>query len=131
MILRWADTLIEAGIECFQGTTGRPAVKPPPDPERKSPPIGPPKRDPKPEPINDPPLPPSPGNDPHQEPLPIGDPPDKSDQLIRMKLVTTGSDIEWLTDYSMSGVRVFFMKRNGQRVCIPIESGERSFLCRY
>lgn len=131
MILSWANTLIEADIECFQGATERSPVKPPPDPERKSPPIGPPKRDPKPEPINDPPMPPSPGTDPNQEPLPIGDPPDKSDQPIRTGLVTIGSCIEWPTDYSISGARVFLMKRNGHKVCIPIESGERSSLCRY
>lgn len=131
MIVRWADILIEADNDSFQGATEHPPVKPPIEPERKSPPIGPPKRDPKPEPINDPPMPPSPGTDPHQEPLPIGDPPDKSDQPIRMKLGMTGSCIEWPTDYPMNRAKIFFMKRNGLRVCIPIESGERSSLCRY
>lgn len=93
MIVRWADTLIEADNDSFQGATERPPVKPPLEPERKSPPIGPPKRDPKPEPINDPPMPPSPGTDPNDEPVPIGDPPDKSDQPIRMSLTTSGSSI--------------------------------------
>lgn len=131
MIVNWADTLVEADNDSFQGATERPPVRPPLEPERKSPPVGPPKRGPKPEPINDPPMPPSPGTDPNQEPLPIGDPPDKSDQSIRMGLVTTGSFMKWPMDYSISGAKVFLMKRNGHKVCIPIELGERSSLCRF
>jgi hypothetical protein len=66
------------------GSKGHPPVKPPPEPEKKTPPIGPPKRDPQPEPIKDPPVPPLPGKDPAEDPQPIGDPPEQSDQPIRM-----------------------------------------------
>ena len=87
MVGTWAVNLPEAASHSLQGHKKRSPVKPPPEPERKSPPIGPPKRDPKPEPIHDPPMPPSPGTDPDDEPLPIGDPPDTSDHPIRMRLM--------------------------------------------
>ncbi len=79
----WSLRELHKGI--FQCGSRHPPVEPPPDPEKKQPPIGPPTRDPKPEPIKDPPVPPMPGKDPKEDPKPIGDPPDQSDQPIRME----------------------------------------------
>ncbi len=72
------------GHSCMEGSKRFPPVELPPEPEKKRPPIRPPLRDPQPEPIQDPPVPPSPGKDTDDESAPIGDPPDKSDQPMRM-----------------------------------------------
>ena len=106
MLAGCAGSLTETVNLSFQGGPQRSPVKPPPEPERKTPPIGPPKRDPKPEPINDPPVPPSPGTDPNDAPVPIGDPPDKADQPIRMTLTTAGAFCAWAVKYSRQRVRI-------------------------
>lgn len=86
MVTKREKSLVELGLGTSQGSKRHPPVKPPPEPEKQQPPIGPPKRDPKPEPITDPPVPPAPGKDPKEDPKPIGDPPDQTDQPIRMRV---------------------------------------------
>ncbi len=108
MNVRWVETLIEEDNDSSEGAK-EPPVQPPPEPERKTPPIGPPNRDPKPEPIHDPPMPPPPGTDPKDEPVPIGDPPDRSDQP--MAFMTAGFTIGWLADYSRYRARVSLIKK--------------------
>lgn len=106
-------------------------VTPPPEPEKKHPPIGPPKRDPTPQPIKDPLYPPSPGSDPDEEPEPIGDPPDDSDQPNRMGFMTTRCPVEWPGNYSLYRDRVSSNTHSHPKICDPHGSLERSFLCRY
>ncbi len=113
-------------FDVLNGPKKNPPVTPPPEPEKKHPPIGPPKRDPKPEPIKDPLYPPSPGTDPKKEPEPIGDPPDDSDQPIRMGFMTTVCPVEWPADYSPYRDRVSIYTRSHHMICDPLDSLERS-----
>lgn len=106
-----------------------PPVTPPLEPEKKHPPIGPPKRDPKPEPIKDPLYPPSPGTDPDEEPEPIGDPPDESDQPIRMGFKTTVCPGQWPAVYSLYRDRVSFTTHRHHKICDPHDTSKRSSLC--
>lgn len=128
MIATWVVNLHETGSNSFQGGKKRSPVKSPPEPERRSPPIGPPKRDPKPEPIHDPPMPPSPGTDPKDKPLPIGDPPDTSDQPIRMTLKTAGFPIGWPVDTSRYKDMGSSIKTRDSPICDPLEPRERRSL---
>lgn len=128
MIGTWAGNLSEAGRQSFQGDKKHSPVKPPPDPERKSPPIGPPKRDPKPEPIHDPPMPPSPGTDPNDEPPPIGDPPDRSDQPIRMTFKGAGYPKGLPVDDSLYRGEESSIKTPYPTIWDPLEPRERRSL---
>jgi hypothetical protein len=89
----------------------QPPIEPPTEPERKRPPIRPPNRGPKPEPVKDPPVPPLPGREPKEDPHPIGDPPDQTDQPMRMHRLSTrqfnlsagfgrGSELQWKNGYN-------------------------------
>ncbi|WP_342347601.1 hypothetical protein [uncultured Nitrospira sp.] len=102
-----------------------PPVTPAPEPEKKHPPIGPPKRDPQPEPIKDPLFPPSPGTGPDEEPAPIGDPPDKSDHPIRMGFMAIACPVEWPADYPPYKDRVLFNTHSHSRIRDPHDSLER------
>jgi hypothetical protein len=105
-----------------------PPVTPPPEPEKKRPPIGPPKRDPKPEPIKDPIVPPSPESDPQEEPKPIGDPPDGTEQPIRMRVMMKVRG-QCPPDYSLSSDRVsLFPVDHHRTICDLHTSRERSSL---
>ncbi len=105
-----------------------PPVTPPPEPEKKHPPIGPPKRDPKPKPIKDPLYPPSPGTDPDEEPAPIGDPPDESNQPIRTGLMSIPCPVEWAADFSPYRDRVSSKAHSHPKISDTHDSRERSFL---
>lgn len=111
---------------CF--SKDNPPVTSPPQPEKKHPPISPPKRNPNPEPIKDPLFPPSPGTGPDEEPEPIGDPPDESDRPIRMGIMTTVCPRQWPADYYLYRDRVSFNTYSHHKIWDHHDIPERNSL---
>ncbi len=112
----------------LNGSKDHPPAIPPPEPEKKRPPMGPPNRDPKPEPIKDPLVPPPPGKDPLEEPKPIGDPPDKTDPPMRMGVMTRVCSNQEAADFSPYRDRVSFSAYRHRRISNNHDSLGRSLL---